>query len=395
MNKAIKRFVSQCDSCQRIKASNRPRHAIQPVEVPCAPGEVLSLDFLEVPQSLRGHNYILTICDKFTKLVKIRATTKEITAEGAAELVLTTILPTFGRLPSALVSDRDPRFTAELWTSLWRSLQVDLRMTTAHRPQGDGQTERANRQILEYLRHYVNVAGSDWDLPVHLAQLEFAINSKVSSATGVSPLELHLGRPPVPPAALGQRTESAAGPDASVQSKWRLARDAMHEAGDRMMSDQGAKSTTPAQRVTAGDKVLLHLRNYPQFRAHKLTAPYIGPFVVKGVPSLTTVELDIPKRFRIHKVINIDQLKRYNEGEGHVQKPPPPPLKDAQGRDMFIIDRILMQRKYRNRQQYLVRWAGYGPGDDSWEDEGQLKKTDALRDFKLSIPVIHRGGAVV
>jgi hypothetical protein len=169
----------------------------------------------------------------------------------------------------------------------------------------------------------------------------------------------------------------------------------MHEAGDRMMSDQGAKSTTPAQRVTAGDKVLLHLRNYPQFRAHKLTAPYIGPFVVKGVPSLTTVELDIPKRFRIHKVINIDQLKRYNEGEGHVQKPPPPPLKDAQGRDMFIIDRILMQRKYRNRQQYLVRWAGYGPGDDSWEDEGQLKKTDALRDFKLSIPVIHRGGAVV
>ena len=152
---------------------------------------------------------------------------------------------------------------------------------------------------------------------------------------------------------------------------------------------------TPAQRVKIGDKVLLHLRNYPQFRAHKLTAPYIGPFVVKGTPSLTTVEVDIPKRFRIHRVINIDQLKRYNEpadAGSSGQAPPPPPLKDAQGRDLFIIDRILMQRKYRNKQQYLVRWAGYGPEDDSWEDEGQLRETDALRDFKLSVPATHRRG---
>ena len=113
---------------------------------------------------------------------------------------------------------------------------------------------------------------------------------------------------------------------------------------------------------------------------------------MKRVPSATTVELDIPARFRVHRVINIDQIKRYNEEGGSGQMVPPPPLKDAQGNDMFIIDRILMQRKYRGRQQYLVRWAGYGPQDDSWEDERQLKETDALRDFKLSIPAIHRRG---
>jgi hypothetical protein len=52
-----------------------------------------------------------------------------------------------------VISDRDPRFTAEVWRETWARLGTNLKMTTAHRPQADGQSKRANRQVVEYLRH--------------------------------------------------------------------------------------------------------------------------------------------------------------------------------------------------------------------------------------------------
>jgi hypothetical protein len=385
MHKCVTRYVHACDSCQRMKASARPQVPIQPVEAPTAPGQVITLDFLEVPKSLRGNNYILTMVDKFTKLIKVRATTKEVDAAGAAELVLTTLLPTFARLPDSLISDRDTRFTAELWTHLWNYLGVGLRMTTAHRPQADGQSERANRQILEYLRHFVNQVGSDWDSPVNLASLEFALNEKPSSATGLSPFELHLGRPAVAPAALGTPADDTA-PDAAVHTKWRLARDGMQEAGDRMVRDQGAVPTGDANLFRVGDKVLISLTNYPQFRTNKLTAPYIGPFKVKALrkKSPAVVVVDVPKRFGIHNVINVAQLKKYDTSRE--DNPEPPPVYDEYGKPWFDIEIIMLGRMYRGKMQYLVRWKGYGPEADSWEPESSVKDSTQLRDYLLTLP---------
>lgn len=394
MAKRVRKFVAACDSCLRVKPDTSASAPLQPIPVPAAPGQVISMDFLEVPQSLRGHDNILTIVDKFSKMVKVLPTIKEITAEQAAELVLNVVLTTFARLPEAIVSDRDPRFTSILWTALWDALGVKLKMTTAHRPQGDGQSERANRQILEYLRSYANVAGSDWDAPTALAQLEFALNSKPSAATGVSPFEAVNGRAPVAPAALGQPTSLPAGP---VSAKFLATRDRLREAEDRMLSSEGKKATvSPPFRV--GDKVMLSTRNYKQLRetsAGKLAAPFIGPFLVKRVLSPSVLELDLPARFNIHRSVNVDQVKRYNSDSSAAPgapSPAPGPARDAKGKttDLFLIDKILRARQRKGHPEYLVRWLGYSSDWDSWEPESSLRKTDALRDFKLAVPATKR-----
>ncbi|KAG3111862.1 hypothetical protein PI125_g8721 [Phytophthora idaei] len=70
-------------------------------------------------------------------------------------------------------------------------------MTVAHRAQGDGQTERINRTLEEYIRCFVGLLQDDWD--VHLANAEFAVNSTVSSSTKLAPFEADRGYIPLNP----------------------------------------------------------------------------------------------------------------------------------------------------------------------------------------------------
>ena len=60
-------------------------------------------------------------------------------------------------------------------TEVCRLLNIKQGMSTAYRPQTDGQTERANRTLEKMLRHFVNPVHDDWDehLPV-VDESEFA-----------------------------------------------------------------------------------------------------------------------------------------------------------------------------------------------------------------------------
>eukprot|EP00961_Rhodomonas_salina_P138889 1868846-Rhodomonas_salina.1 len=58
-------------------------------------------------------------------------------------------------------------------------------MSTAFHPQSDGLIERLNRMILETLLVLINAEGTDW--VSYLAAIQFAFNSTVHSATGVTP----------------------------------------------------------------------------------------------------------------------------------------------------------------------------------------------------------------
>ena len=48
-------------------------------------------------------------------------------------------------------------------------------MSTAFHPQTDGQTERTNRILEDYLRHYISPQQDDWDEWLYLA--EFSVNN--------------------------------------------------------------------------------------------------------------------------------------------------------------------------------------------------------------------------
>ncbi|MBW0569529.1 hypothetical protein O181_109244 [Austropuccinia psidii MF-1] len=55
-------------------------------------------------------------------------------------------------LPSSIVSDRGALFVSSFWTNLCQQLKISRDLATAYHPETDGQAERANQILKQYLR---------------------------------------------------------------------------------------------------------------------------------------------------------------------------------------------------------------------------------------------------
>ena len=74
---------------------------------------------------------------------------------------------------------------------------TELKFSTANHPQTDGQTERINHLLKEYLRHYVTE--SQWNWVILLGTAQFCYNLHKLSTTEMSPFEIVLGKQPMTP----------------------------------------------------------------------------------------------------------------------------------------------------------------------------------------------------
>ncbi len=69
----VTNYVRECHSCQTIKVrQEKPSGLLNPLELPQAPWECISLDFItQLPMTRKGHDAILVVVDKLTKMVHI------------------------------------------------------------------------------------------------------------------------------------------------------------------------------------------------------------------------------------------------------------------------------------------------------------------------------------
>ena len=106
--------------------------------------------------------------------------TKDITAEQTATLFLDNVWRRTG-LPDYVISDRGPQFASQVMTETWKHLNVIPKLSTAYHPQTDGETERVNQELEQYLRVFCNFQQDNWADLIPLA--EFAHNARAHSAT--------------------------------------------------------------------------------------------------------------------------------------------------------------------------------------------------------------------
>jgi transposase InsO family protein len=86
--------------------------------------------------------------------------TKTETAQITVKKLLQEIVPQFG-LPSILGSDNGPAFTAKIFKSITKTLQIKWKLHCAYRPQSSGQVERMNWTLKELLTKLSLETGDD------------------------------------------------------------------------------------------------------------------------------------------------------------------------------------------------------------------------------------------
>jgi len=138
------------------------------------------VDFVVELLESSGHDAVMTVVDSVSKRVHFVLTHTTVTVEGAARLFLHYVWKLHG-LPKRVVSNRGPQFIASFTKELYRLLGIRLSSSMAWHPQTDGQTERVNQELDQFLRLFVNKRQNDWyDL---LPIAEFQHNNHVHSVT--------------------------------------------------------------------------------------------------------------------------------------------------------------------------------------------------------------------
>ena len=151
MTRDVGKYVEGCDLCQRMK--NRTEKLVGKLklsEVPKKPWSHLTVDFITKLPVVAGKDAVLVVCDRLSKMTHFVATTEGTSVEGLARLFRNNIWRLHG-LPESVVLDRGPQFAAELTKELNRMLGIQTKLLTAFHPQTDGQTERMNQELEQYL----------------------------------------------------------------------------------------------------------------------------------------------------------------------------------------------------------------------------------------------------
>jgi len=151
------------------------------------------MDFIEKLPSSSGFDTILVIVDRLSKQAIFIPIHNTITSVELAHLFVTHVFSKHG-VPFHVTSDRGSEFVSHFFRSLGTALDMRLHFTSGYHPEANGQAERTNQTLEQYLRVYCNYQQDNWSELLPLA--EFAYNNAPSATTGVSPFFANKGYHP-------------------------------------------------------------------------------------------------------------------------------------------------------------------------------------------------------
>ena len=89
------------------------------------------------------------------------ATTERMSAEGLAKLFRDHVWKLHG-LPESVILDRGVQFAVGMMRELNNLLGIQIKLSMAYHPQMDGQTERMNQELEQYLRVFIDHRQEQW-----------------------------------------------------------------------------------------------------------------------------------------------------------------------------------------------------------------------------------------
>ncbi|KAI0995914.1 Transposon Ty3-I Gag-Pol polyprotein [Podosphaera aphanis] len=364
MHTHVKRFVRNCHTCSRIKPSRDGLQGLlRPLPVAKERWRHVAMDFVvDLPPSKdwNGQEYrsMFVVVDRMTKQVHI-IPCQDLSSKNTAYMFYKECFRLHG-LPDSIVSDRGTQFTSEFWKWICKLLQIDHRLSTAYHPQTDGQTERMNARIEQYLRAYVNYVQNDWVR--YLPSAEFTLNNHDSQVTGVSPFLAIYGSHPRSGCELSPPLSGPPVP-ASIRFERKDAEDLVRNAKiieKYIVENIQLKS---AEHEHQANKNRIASRNYKPSK--KLDFKKGGPYKITECIGKYAFKLKLPESAKIHPVFHVSLLSPTASDPLPGQIVGPQPVLEAgYDGDEFEVEKVIGSHWKDNKFYYVVRFKGEGPEED-------------------------------
>jgi len=300
-------------------------------------------------------------------------------AEGLAKLFRDHVWK-LHRLPESIILDRGAQFVVGMMRELNNLLGIQTKLLIAYHSQTDGQTERINQELEQYLRVFIDHRQEQW--PGWLGTAEFTYNNKIYTATKTSPFKVNYGQDP----RMGfegrrKRKYKVVGKFVERMKKIQEEAKAVLEKVQEKMKKFANRRRGEGEEYRVGDLVLLSTKDLKWQmkgrRSEKLMERFVDPYKVKGIVSSNAIELELPKSIKIHPVVNASRVQLYKPQVEEQKRTLPKPV-IIKEEEEFEVEKILNKRMVREKEKFLVRWKGYTAEEDTWENKENLENAKEL-----------------
>lgn len=276
---------------------------------------------------------------------------------------------------------------SKFWQNLFATIDVKPKLTSSFHPQANGQTERTNQSLEQYLRHFVNHEQDNWSELLTFA--EFAFNNSVSAATSTTPFFANFGFHP--------RSDFLVAQDVSSNpASFRFLKE-LKETQDRLYQnllnskEQMIKNQGTVNSITfeVNDLVWLRSVNLSSSRpCLKLDHRKVGPFRILRKLSPVSFQLELPESLNVHSTFHISLLEKFTPRSNEEI---PLPLKTLRYRDEFLVKDVLKSKQIGSEIFYLIHWKDQSHDNDTWEPLKNLTNCLPLvRRFHKNFPNLPR-----
>src|SRR4029077_16786087 len=398
MRKDIMDYCKQCDTCQHTLFSTQaPQGLAHPLPIPQRPFTHISMDFVSLPPKVRTernteviYDTIWTIVDRLSAYVKLIPLTKDTKAEQLIQLFTNYVYPDWG-MPTDIVSDQDTKFTSKAWKDFCKTNNIHQSMSTAYHPRTDGQSEVANKAIIQKIKNLSYEGQTNWlqNLPTIQATINRIPNSSRNNRT---PFEIVFGQNPK---LIGQDFTTIPTKTETTQERYQRLQSLRSNTRKHLLDAKLTqalntnKRRRPAPLFKENLLVLLSTKNLPLATSYRKTAPaWVGPFkIIRTHPITDNYTLELPDELsNIHPTFHVELLKSYIDNDNEKfpgrKNTEPGPLPEFKNEDRYEIETILKSKTNPKTGEvtYFIKWKGYGTKDNTWEPSENVDE-EAIDEF--------------
>ncbi|GBG69708.1 hypothetical protein CBR_g4539 [Chara braunii] len=377
----VTQYCDSCEVCQRSKPLNRnPYGELRPLPIPREPDLSMAMDVTgPFPPDRFGHDGILTVADRLSKYARFLPSKYYATAPELARLLHTGWICGHD-IPEYIVSDHDILdFPHE---GLQHRDETEFgSASTKGRASGGGTSNRPNDAPSLIRLHQKDRVDC-------LPDIEFAYNTSLHPAIGVTPLELHHGgrKGRIFANLTFPRTvdiNAACSPASDRKYRDLLAKACTNMQKAQVRMQQQANRRCVPCPIRAGNLVWVSTEEFAleQDVSLKLLPKWFGPWTVTSTvgdePDGPSFVIEIPSHLTIHPIFHASKLAAYTPAKRDNflgRRSQDPPMDGHQE-----VERIIMHHKHDNKpMQYKVTLKWCDCDDTRWISRAALQASAPL-----------------